>query len=83
MTPENIITPEAEFVMRRTQESLPAWALFLPVAFAFLVLLLITLFRREHRWRGLLWSSLVVGMLSAFYLPSRGTSSWPRSSSSG
>ena len=37
MNPENIITPEAEFVMRRTQEALPAWALFLPVAFAFLV----------------------------------------------
>jgi len=68
MNPENILTPESEFVLRRTQEAVPTLALFLPVAFAFLVLLLITLFRHEHRWRGLLWSGLIVAGVSVVYL---------------
>jgi hypothetical protein len=66
--PETLITPESEFVLRRTQEAMPTWALFLPVAFAFAVLLLIALFRHEGRWR-LLWSSLIIAAVSAAYLP--------------
>jgi hypothetical protein len=68
MNPENIVTPDAEFVWRRTQEALPTPALFVPVAFAFLVLLLITLFGREHRWRKMLWTGLIIAGLSAVYL---------------
>src|SRR5260370_150086 len=69
MNPEQVITPDSEFVLRRTQEALPGAAVFFPVAFAFLALLLITLFRREHRWRGLFLSGVIVTGVSAIYLP--------------
>src|SRR5215469_4390784 len=67
--PETLITPESEFVLRRTQEAMPPWALLIPVAFALIVLLLVTLFRHERRWSRLLWSGLILAAVSALYLP--------------
>lgn len=56
------------FLFRRTQEACPSWVIALPVAFAFAVVLLIVLFKREKRVPTFLWSSAVVGVLSALYL---------------
>ncbi|MBM4069996.1 MAG: hypothetical protein FJ271_13745 [Planctomycetes bacterium] len=56
------------FLFRRTQEACPNWVIVLPVAFAFAVVLLIVLFKRERRVPTFLWSSAVIGVLSAVYL---------------
>ncbi len=57
-----------DFLFRRSQEACPGWVIALPVAFAFAVVLLIVLFKREGRGPTFLWSSLFVGLLSAVYL---------------
>jgi hypothetical protein len=67
--PETLITPESEFVLRRTQEAMPPWALFIPVVFALVVLLLVTLFRHDRRWTSLLWSGLILAAIAVVYLP--------------
>jgi len=51
------------FLFRRTQEACPNWVIVLPVAFAFAVVLLIVLFKRERRVPTFLWSSEVIGVL--------------------
>jgi hypothetical protein len=65
MNPENIVTPDFEFVLRRTQEALPNLALFLPVVFTLLVLLLLRLVLREHISRGLLAALFLPFVFSA------------------
>jgi hypothetical protein len=67
--PETLITPESEFVLRRTQEAMPAWAILLPVVFLVVVGLLVQLFERKRHPRGLLWSALIIVAISAVYLP--------------
>ena len=47
------------FVWRRFLDPPPASALWLPVGFAFAVILLLALFRRERRVRGLVVPSLI------------------------
>jgi len=68
MNPETKITQENDFVFRRIVEAFPDWVVGVPVAFAFLVLLLIVFFRRENRWSGMLWAFIGVGLGSAAYL---------------
>jgi hypothetical protein len=62
------IPQEYEFVLRRTQEPMPLLALLLPVVFAYVVVLLIALFRPERRGTWLLWSLPIVTVCSAAYL---------------
>ncbi len=57
-----------EFVLRRLQEMPSSWVILLPVAFAFLVLFLVVLFRRENRWSGMLLAFLAVSMFSVVHL---------------
>src|SRR6267154_4966727 len=59
----------SEFLWRRLLDDAPAWAVAVPVAFALLVLLLVVLFRRENRAAGLIVALIVVGVLSAVYVP--------------
>lgn len=68
MNPETTVTQEQEFVLRRTAESFPDWVIGVPVVFAFLVLLLVALFRRERGWAGLLWGFVGVAVGSAAYV---------------
>ncbi len=57
---------EQEFVLRRMEDSFPTWALFIPIAFALAVVLLVALFRREQRGLTLLIGS---GVVAAFAVP--------------
>src|SRR5260370_15511171 len=59
----------SEFLWRRLLDDAPAWAVAVPVAFALLVLLLVVLFRKENRAAGLIVALIVVGVLSAVYVP--------------
>lgn len=63
------ITKEAEFLIRRMSENFDEWVIGIPVLFAFLVLGLMVLFRRENRFAGMLIPFLVVTLASAFYVP--------------
>jgi hypothetical protein len=69
MNPEQYssTSSESEFVLRRTQEALSTSALFVPILFAFAVLFLILLFRRENRWKGMLWAFPIVAVGSIVY----------------
>ena len=64
MVPEQ---EKVDFLFRRSQEACPGWVIALPVAFAFAVVLLIVLFKHK-RVPTFLWSSMIVGILSAVYL---------------
>src|SRR5262249_37742765 len=68
MTPDNTPQTTAEFLLRRIEDPLPTAAIFLPVVFAFAGIALIVLFRRERKFAGMLWGTLVVGICSAVYL---------------
>ena len=61
--------PDVEFLTRRTSESFSNLVLGVPVLFAFGVLGLIVLLRREHRFQGMLLPFLVVAVLSLVYVP--------------
>ncbi|MBX9677984.1 MAG: hypothetical protein K2X38_04410 [Gemmataceae bacterium] len=58
----------AEFIWRRFQDVPGAWITLVPVAFALMVIGLMVLLRREHRFRGLLIPTIVVVVLGAAYL---------------
>lgn len=62
-------TQESEFLFKRLLDPLSGWAVLVPVLLALGVLLLLVAFRRENRWWFLLWGSLVVGGISAIYVP--------------
>jgi hypothetical protein len=70
MNPETTtkITSDSEFLFRRLLDPPPSWAIALPVLFAFGVLGLIVLFRRENRWAGMLVAGAVVGAVSIAYV---------------
>ncbi len=65
------ITPDAneDFLLRRTSESFSDLVIGVPVLFAFGVLGLIMLLRREHRFAGMLAPLVVVTVLSLAYVP--------------
>src|SRR5687768_7550890 len=63
------VVPESSvFVWRRLLDAPPAPALWLPVGFAFTVLLLLALFRRDNRWRSLAVPFVVTVLVSAAYV---------------
>jgi len=58
----------AEFIWRRFQDVPSQWVTAIPVAFALLVLGLIVLLRREHRFRGLLIPTVLLIVLGTAYI---------------
>ncbi len=63
-----VLAQSPEFVWRRLLETPPAWSLALPVGFALSVIVLLALFRRENRLRGMVVPLVVVGIASAVYV---------------
>ncbi len=63
------IDPDVDFLLRRTTESFSDVVIGVPVVFAFGVLGLIALLRREQRFAGLLIPFIVVAVLSLAYVP--------------
>ena len=63
------VDPDVDFLLRRTTESFSDLVVGVPVVFAFSVLGLIALLRREHRFAGLLIPFVVVAVLSLAYVP--------------
>jgi hypothetical protein len=61
--------PDMEFLLRRTSEPFSDLVIGIPVLFAFGVLGLIVLLRREHRFAGMLLPFIVVTVLSVVYVP--------------
>jgi hypothetical protein len=61
--------PDVDFLLRRTTESFSDLVIGVPVLFAFGVLALVVLLRREHRLTGMLVPFLVVTVLSIVYVP--------------
>jgi hypothetical protein len=60
---------DTEFVFRRTSESLSELVLLVPIAFAYGILGLVILARRENRFAGMLIPFLIVTVLSIAYFP--------------
>ena len=63
-----VLAQKPEFVLRRLLEAPPEWALAMPVGFALMVIVLLALFRRENRLRGMVVPLVVVGVVSAVYV---------------
>jgi hypothetical protein len=63
-----VLAQKPEFVWRRFLETPPPWSLALPVGFALAIVVLVGLFRREHRMRGMAVPLTVVGIASAIYV---------------
>ncbi len=63
------LTQDAEFLLRRTTETFSDLVVGLPVLFAFFVLGLMVLFKRENRFVGMLIPFVVVTVLSLIYVP--------------
>jgi hypothetical protein len=61
--------PDSEFLFRRTSESFSELVLGVPVLFAFGVLGLVVLSRREHRFAGMLVPFVAVTVVSLVYIP--------------
>lgn len=61
--------PDVDFLLRRTSESFPDVVIGVPVLFAFAVLGLVVLLRRENRFAGMLVPFGVVAVLSLIYVP--------------
>ncbi|MCI0378879.1 MAG: VWA domain-containing protein [Gemmataceae bacterium] len=68
MKDENL-TQTTEFLWRRLSESFSDLVIGLPVLFAFAVLGLMILFRRENRFAGMLLPFVIVTVGSAIYVP--------------
>ena len=68
---KGVLQPDAdtEFLFRRTSESFSEWVLGVPILFAYGVLGLIALSRRERRFAGMLAPFLTVTILSIIYVP--------------
>src|SRR4051794_3948533 len=62
------LPPQSQFILRRLLDTPPAQALWLPVAFAFAVLFLVALSRRENRWRGLGIPFVIIALASTVYV---------------
>jgi hypothetical protein len=62
------VLTQPEFVWRRFLETPPPWSLALPAAFALGIVVLVGLFRRDHRLRGMAIPLVIVGILSAIYV---------------
>jgi hypothetical protein len=70
MNPDSKMLQDSVFLFRRTQDAdFSNWVIALPVAFAVLVAVIVTVFRHEGKRRMFLWSALVVGTGSAVYVP--------------
>lgn len=62
------VAQQPEFIWRRFLETPPVWSLGLPVAFALTIIVLLALFRRENRLRGMALPLVFVGVVSAVYV---------------
>ncbi len=58
-----------DFLFRRLSDECPWWAIGVPVVFAFLVVLLVVIFRPEKKLIVALVGGMVVGVISLIYLP--------------
>lgn len=63
-----VLAQQPEFLWRRFIDTPTPWSLALPVGFAYLVLLLIVLFRKQNRFRGLAVPFVLVSIASAVYV---------------
>jgi hypothetical protein len=63
-----VLASEPEFLWRRLLDAPPIWSLGVPVAFAFMVIVLLALFRRDHRVRSLLVPTIVLAVVSTVYV---------------
>lgn len=62
------VAQQPEFVWRRLLETPPTWSLGLPVAFALMIVVLLAMFRRDHKLRGMITPLIVIGIVSAVYV---------------
>lgn len=69
MNPDHVPIETKEFLLRRMTEDCPAWAIGVPILFAFLTVALIVLFRPEKKLIAAIVGVLVVGMISIVYVP--------------
>lgn len=68
MNPETVLTQDAVFILRRTQEELPTLALAVPVVFALVILSVIVFFRQRDSFNDLLRAILPQSVLWWYYL---------------
>lgn len=70
MNPENLQdNVTEEFLWQRLSQDCPAWAITVPVLFAFFVVALIVFFRQERKMLSALIGTAIVGVAALVYLP--------------